>query len=94
MAAQAEGRILKELAEVSKDDTSGVSASVVPGTGGNRHLLGKIKGPEGTVYDGGVFEIDIVIPQPYPFEPPKMKFLTKIWHPNVSSQTGVSTSTF
>ena len=91
MAAQAEGRILKELAEVSKDDTSGVSASVVPGTGGNRHLLGKIKGPEGTVYDGGVFEIDIVIPQPYPFEPPKMKFLTKIWHPNVSSQTGVST---
>ena len=94
MAAQAEGRILKELAEVSKDDTSGVSASVVPGTGGYRHLLGKIKGPEGTVYDGGVFEIDIVIPQPYPFEPPKMKFLTKIWHPNVSSQTGVSTSTF
>lgn len=52
MAAQAEGRILKELAEVQKNDTSGVSASVVPGTGGNRHLLGKIKGPEGTVYDG------------------------------------------
>lgn len=24
----------------------------------------------------------------YPFEPPKMKFVTKIWHPNVSSQTG------
>lgn len=90
MAAQAEGRILKELAEVQKNDTSGVSASVVPGTGGNRHLLGKIKGPEGTVYDGGVFEIDIVIPAPYPFEPPKMKFVTKIWHPNISSQTGVS----
>lgn len=88
MAAQAEGRILKELAEVQKNDTSGVSASVVPGTGGNRHLLGKIKGPEGTVYDGGVFDIDIVIPAPYPFEPPKMKFLTKIWHPNISSQTG------
>lgn len=24
----------------------------------------------------------------YPFEPPVMKFDTKIWHPNVSSQTG------
>ena len=23
-----------------------------------------------------------------PFEPPKMKFDTKVWHPNVSSQTG------
>merc|ERR1712187_609010 len=42
----------------------------------------------GSPYEGGVFEIDIVIPAQYPFEPPKMKFLTKIWHPNVSSQTG------
>ena len=24
----------------------------------------------------------------YPFEPPKVKFKTKVWHPNVSSQTG------
>lgn len=24
----------------------------------------------------------------YPFEPPKMRFETKIWHPNISSQTG------
>ena len=32
--------------------------------------------------------MDILIPQEYPFEPPKMKFITKIWHPNVSSQTG------
>lgn len=24
----------------------------------------------------------------YPFEPPKMKFITKVWHPNVSSVTG------
>merc|ERR1712187_496960 len=42
----------------------------------------------GSPYEGGVFEIDIVIPAQYPFEPPKMKFLTKIWHPNISSQTG------
>ncbi|XP_011073120.1 ubiquitin-conjugating enzyme E2 27 isoform X1 [Sesamum indicum] len=24
----------------------------------------------------------------YPFEPPKMKFATKVWHPNISSQSG------
>ncbi len=32
--------------------------------------------------------INIDIPSAYPFEPPKMKFVTKIWHPNISSQTG------
>ncbi|KAB1217511.1 Ubiquitin-conjugating enzyme E2 27 [Morella rubra] len=24
----------------------------------------------------------------YPFEPPKMQFATKVWHPNISSQSG------
>ena len=28
------------------------------------------------------------IPDTYPFNPPKVRFLTKIWHPNVSSVTG------
>jgi ubiquitin-conjugating enzyme (huntingtin interacting protein 2) len=37
---------------------------------------------------GGKFVIDIVIPNEYPFSPPKMKFITPIYHPNVSSQTG------
>lgn len=32
--------------------------------------------------------IDIVITEEYPFKPPKMKFDTKIWHPNISSVTG------
>lgn len=52
------------------------------------HLEGTITGPEGTPYEGGVFKIDIIIPSSYPFEPPKMKFVTKIWHPNISSNTG------
>ena len=32
--------------------------------------------------------MDITIPADYPFKPPVMKFDTKIWHPNISSQTG------
>jgi ubiquitin-conjugating enzyme (huntingtin interacting protein 2) len=79
---------MKELAEVGKDDkTSGVKAIPVV-VGKLRHLKGTIEGPVGTCYEGGVFEVDILIPQQYPFEPPKMKFLTKVWHPNISSQTG------
>ena len=52
------------------------------------HLIGTIRGPVGTPYEGGFFEVDIEVPLQYPFAPPKMKFITKVYHPNVSSQTG------
>ena len=52
------------------------------------HWKGKIFGPKDSCYEGGIFYVDIQIPQDYPFKPPKMKFDTKIWHPNISSQTG------
>lgn len=35
-----------------------------------------------------MFVVDILIQGVYPFEPPKMRFKSKIWHPNVSSQNG------
>ena len=41
-----------------------------------------------TPFSLGTYQIGITIPSGYPFEPPKMKFLTKVWHPNISSQTG------
>lgn len=82
-----ETRMKIELKEVCKDDkTSGVTAQMVGDD--VRHLKGKIKGPTGTPYEGGVFEIDITLPNQYPFVPPKMNFITKVWHPNISSQTG------
>jgi len=81
------GRLTKELYEVGKDDaTSGVKAVAVKTD--PRQLKGTIDGPIGTCYEGGVFNVHIQIPKQYPFEPPKMKFTTKIWHPNISSQTG------
>ncbi|CAI5445316.1 unnamed protein product [Caenorhabditis angaria] len=52
-------------------------------------IKGQIRGPPDTPYAGGLFDLEIKIPDSYPFSPPKIKFVTKIWHPNVSSQTGV-----
>jgi ubiquitin-conjugating enzyme (huntingtin interacting protein 2) len=31
---------------------------------------------------------DIVLPDGYPFSPPKVKFITKVYHPNISSSSG------
>lgn len=51
-------------------------------------LKGEIAGPPETPYAGGKFELEIKVPETYPFNPPKVRFITKIWHPNISSVTG------
>ncbi|RDA85260.1 hypothetical protein CP532_2348 [Ophiocordyceps camponoti-leonardi (nom. inval.)] len=88
MTSSRDRRIAKELADIQADrDNSGVYA--VPADGVNlSHLKGTIPAPPETPYAGGTFDIDIQIPDSYPFKSPLMRFDTKIWHPNISSQTG------
>ncbi|KAK0727574.1 putative ubiquitin carrier protein [Lasiosphaeria miniovina] len=88
MASTRERRIAKELADIHNDkDNSGVVAHPVD-PANLTHLKGTFPGPPDSPYAGGTFQVDIVIPEMYPFKSPVMKFDTKIWHPNVSSVTG------
>ena len=79
-------RIKKEYQDLQKEKNSNVQVKLV--SNDYRHWKGRIKGPIDTCYQGGIFDVDIIIPDDYPFKPPKMKFDTKIWHPNISSVTG------
>ncbi|XP_018810970.1 ubiquitin-conjugating enzyme E2 27-like [Juglans regia] len=80
-------RVQKELQECSRDiEASGITVS--PKADNLARLIGSIPGPIGTPYEGGTFQIDISLPDGYPFAPPKMRFATKVWHPNISSQSG------
>ncbi|XP_058180936.1 ubiquitin-conjugating enzyme E2 30-like [Rhododendron vialii] len=45
---------------------------------------GIIMGAIGTPFEGGIFRLSIQFPSDYPFSPPEVKFLTKIYHPNVN----------
>jgi len=79
-------RIEKELAVAKQDKNPDVTIEI---QGDNlAKLRGVITGPSGTPYEGGNFVIDIELSSNYPFSPPKMRFVTKVFHPNISSQTG------
>jgi len=48
----------------------------------------QLKGPAGTPYEQGLFQLQIKCPQTYPLAPPRVKFVTPIFHPNVLFNTG------
>jgi len=52
-----------------------------------------ITGPIDTPYQNGVFRVKLIIPNEFPQVPPKGFFLTKIFHPNVSSKGEICVNT-
>jgi ubiquitin-conjugating enzyme E2 S len=79
-------KILKELRELANKPLEDVQVHV---KGDNiRSIEATIIGPTGTPYDGGEYTIRLVFGADFPNVPPKGYFLTKIFHPNVASETG------
>eukprot|EP00386_Alphamonas_edax_P004540 GDKI01014321.1.p1 GENE.GDKI01014321.1~~GDKI01014321.1.p1 ORF type:complete len:181 (-),score=49.64 GDKI01014321.1:55-525(-) len=42
-----------------------------------------IVGPAGTPYEGGTFKCELEFPKDFPFKPPRVRVLTKIYHCNI-----------
>ncbi len=86
--SEANRRIAKELAEIaesplpnitafpSEDDDLTVWTATI-------HVVN-----EDSVYYDGTFILEIRFPRDYPFKPPKVRFLTRVYHCNVSDRSG------
>lgn len=52
-------------------------------------LTVKFHGPIDTPYENGVWRVLVRLPNNYPFTPPRIAFLNKIYHPNIAERSGI-----
>lgn len=77
-------RILREQKNLASNPVAGiVVVSQSPKVYHNRYYRGSIAGPGDSPYQGGTFEFELFLPSSYPMKPPKVRMLTKIYHPNI-----------
>ena len=76
-------RLLKDLKQIQSLKLSdGVTAAPI----NEANLFewqAMITGPDQTPYEGGLYELILKIPSNYPVKPPKVRFKTEIFHPNI-----------
>ena len=71
----------QETSRLQSDPVPGIAAK--PFKHNLRHFDILIYGPRDTAYQAGVFRLELFLPLEYPMCAPKVRFCTKIWHPNI-----------
>ena len=81
MLTAARKRLLRDFKSLSDDPPEGIS-----GVPRNNNIMvwdAVICGPDETPFEGGTFRLTINFTEEYPNKPPKLRFVSKMFHPNV-----------
>lgn len=76
-------RLKRELEMLQTSPPPGIACWLKDST--TDELEASILGADGTPFEGGMFRLEVFLPDRYPFEPPKVRFDTRIYHPNVDT---------
>lgn len=81
LPAMLTARLAKELKQLTLSPPPGITVHQA----GDSLLqyTAQIMGPPDTPYEGGVYTVDVTVPQRYPFTPPQCQFKTPVYHPNI-----------
>ncbi|KAJ4770906.1 ubiquitin-conjugating enzyme E2 [Rhynchospora pubera] len=84
MASCAQLRLMTDLKAIKSEPPEGCSASPVS----DENLFvwsATIFGPDETPWEGGVFGLRLIFGDNYPDRPPRVRFTSEVFHPNVYS---------
>eukprot|EP01025_Chloroclados_australasicus_P006758 TRINITY_DN1215_c1_g1_i5.p3 TRINITY_DN1215_c1_g1~~TRINITY_DN1215_c1_g1_i5.p3 ORF type:complete len:171 (-),score=14.81 TRINITY_DN1215_c1_g1_i5:353-865(-) len=75
-------RLQSDLRSIKVEPPEGVSAS--PMSEDNLFIwTATIFGPDDTAWEGGLFQLRITFTDSYPSKPPRVRFTSEVFHPNV-----------
>ncbi|KAJ8456960.1 hypothetical protein ONZ45_g18510 [Pleurotus djamor] len=80
-------RIHREIADLKKEDLGDIV--ITPDEKDVHVWRASLPGPQGSPYEGGVFNVEIRLASDYPFSAPKMVFTTRIYHMNISERGNI-----
>ena len=80
-------RLAHEAAEMNNKPPENCSAG--PDGDNLANWSATIMGPKGSPFEGGIFKLKIKFPSNYPFRAPDIRFVTQVYHPNISKSGSI-----
>ena len=87
MSTPAQRRLLREFRRFQDDPPLGVTGA--PTKDNILKWNAIILGPECTPFEGGTFKLTIDLTENYPYDPPMVRFVTQMFHPNISQDGSI-----